>query len=117
MTEQRYCVEVAHTGPDGQHYALQHESALIILDVMLPGADGFSVLRAIRAAQQTPVIMLTARARVDDLVTGLRAGADDYLVKPLSSIALLAPLQALSRRARERASLRERVLLSAYISV
>src|SRR3546814_7230302 len=68
MTEQRYCVEVAHTGPDGQHYALQHEYDLIILDVMLPGADGFSVLRAIRAAKQTPVIMLTARDRVDDRV-------------------------------------------------
>src|SRR3546814_8305332 len=70
MTEQRYCVEVAHTGPDGQHYALQHEYDLIILDVMLPGADGFSVLRAIRAAKQTPVIMLTARDRVDDRVKG-----------------------------------------------
>src|SRR3546814_8564856 len=93
MTEQRYCVEVAHTGPDGQHYALQHEYDLIILDVMLPGADGFSVLRAIRAAKQTPVIMLTARDRVDDRVKGLREGADDYLVKPFSFIELLARLQ------------------------
>ncbi|HEY9547110.1 MAG TPA: heavy metal response regulator transcription factor [Solimonas sp.] len=100
LTEQGYVVEVAHTGPDGQHYALQHEYDLIILDVMLPGADGFSVLRAIRAAKQTPVIMLTARDRVDDRVKGLREGADDYLVKPFSFIELLARLQAISRRGR-----------------
>src|SRR3546814_20076736 len=67
---------------------------------MLPGADGFSVLRAIRAAKQTPVIMLTARDRVDDRVKGLREGADDYLVKPFSFIELLARLQAISRRVR-----------------
>ncbi|NGY06005.1 heavy metal response regulator transcription factor [Solimonas terrae] len=100
LSEQGYVVELAHNGPDGQHYALQYEYDLIILDVMLPGADGFSVLRAIRAAKQTPVIMLTARDRVDDRVKGLREGADDYLVKPFSFIELLARLQAIARRGR-----------------
>src|SRR3546814_9820855 len=100
MTEQRYCVEVAHTGPDGQHYALQHEYDLIILDVMLPGADGFSVLRAIRAAKQTPVIIMTARDRVDDRVNSLCEGADAYLVKPFSFTKRLARLQEILRRGR-----------------
>jgi len=100
LTEQGYLVELARTGPDGQHYALQYDYELIILDVMLPGADGYSVLRAIRAVKQTPVIMLTARDRVDDRVKGLREGADDYLVKPFSFIELLARLQAITRRGR-----------------
>jgi two-component system copper resistance phosphate regulon response regulator CusR len=100
LTEQGYVVEVANNGPDGQHYALQYDYDLIILDVMLPGADGFAVLRAIRAAKQTPVIMLTARDRVDDRVKGLRDGADDYLVKPFSFLELIARLQAITRRGR-----------------
>ncbi|MGH8445617.1 MAG: heavy metal response regulator transcription factor [Solimonas sp.] len=100
LTEQGYVVEVANNGPDGQHYALQYDYDLIILDVMLPGADGFTVLRAIRAAKQTPVIMLTARDRVDDRVKGLRDGADDYLVKPFSFLELIARLQAITRRGR-----------------
>ncbi|WP_028079931.1 heavy metal response regulator transcription factor [Solimonas soli] len=100
LTEQGYVVEVAHNGPDGQHYALQYDYDLIILDVMLPGADGFAVLRAIRAVKQTPVIMLTARDRVDDRVKGLRDGADDYLVKPFSFLELVARIQAIARRGR-----------------
>jgi len=100
LTEQGYVVEVAHSGPDGQHYALQYDYDLIILDVMLPGADGFAVLRAIRAVKQTPVIMLTARDRVDDRVKGLRDGADDYLVKPFSFLELVARIQAIARRGR-----------------
>ncbi|WP_020649200.1 heavy metal response regulator transcription factor [Solimonas variicoloris] len=100
LTEQGYVVEVANNGPDGQHYALQYDYDLIILDVMLPGADGFAVLRAIRAVKQTPVIMLTARDRVDDRVKGLRDGADDYLVKPFSFLELVARIQAITRRGR-----------------
>ncbi|MFT4048026.1 MAG: heavy metal response regulator transcription factor [Solimonas sp.] len=100
LAEQGYLVEVANNGPDGQHYALQYDYDLIILDVMLPGADGFAVLRAIRAAKQTPVIMLTARDRVDDRVKGLRDGADDYLVKPFSFLELVARIQAITRRGR-----------------
>jgi two-component system copper resistance phosphate regulon response regulator CusR len=80
--------------------ALTHEFDVVVLDVMLPGMDGFEVLQAVRAEKQTPVIMLTARDRVDDRVRGLRAGADDYLVKPFSFLELVARLQALARRGR-----------------
>jgi len=71
-----------------------------VLDVMLPGLDGLSVLRDLRRAKQTPVIMLTARDRIEDRVHGLQEGADDYLVKPFSFLELVARLQALTRRGR-----------------
>jgi two-component system copper resistance phosphate regulon response regulator CusR len=80
--------------------ALEHDYDVIILDVMLPGRDGFAVLKALRAVKSTPVIMLTARDRVEDRVKGLQDGADDYLVKPFSFLELLARLQALTRRGR-----------------
>jgi two-component system copper resistance phosphate regulon response regulator CusR len=100
LTEQGCAVDVAHNGVDGQHLALQHDYDVIVLDVMLPGIDGFTVLHALRAIKQTPVIMLTARDRVEDRIKGLQGGADDYLVKPFSFLELLARLQALTRRGR-----------------
>lgn len=100
LTEQGCAVDVANDGVDGQHLALQHDYDVIVLDVMLPGVDGFSVLHALRAIKQTPVIMLTARDRVEDRIKGLQGGADDYLVKPFSFLELLARLQALTRRGR-----------------
>lgn len=100
LTEQGCAVDVAHNGVDGQHLALVHDYDVIVLDAMLPGIDGFEVLRAVRLAKQTPVIMLTARDRIEDRVRGLQAGADDYLVKPFSFLELLARLQALRRRGR-----------------
>ncbi|WP_211445094.1 heavy metal response regulator transcription factor [Collimonas humicola] len=100
LTEQGCAVDVAHDGIDGQHLALQHDYDVIVLDVMLPGVDGFSVLHALREIKQTPVIMLTARDRVEDRIKGLQGGADDYLVKPFSFLELLARLQALTRRGR-----------------
>jgi len=100
LIEQGYAVDVARDGIDGQHLALEVDYDVIVLDVMLPGIDGFSVLRALRNHKQTPVIMLTARDRVDDRVHGLQAGADDYLVKPFSFLELVARLQALTRRGR-----------------
>ncbi|GAB2904829.1 heavy metal response regulator transcription factor [Paralcaligenes ginsengisoli] len=100
LTEQGCAVDLAHDGIDGQHLALHHDYDVIVLDVMLPGQDGFSLLRALRAVKQTPVIMLTARDRVEDRVKGLHEGADDYLVKPFSFMELLARLQALNRRGR-----------------
>lgn len=98
LTEQGCAVDMAHNGIDGQHLALTHDYDVIVLDVMLPGQDGFSVLRGLRAVKQTPVIMLTARDRVEDRVKGLHEGADDYLVKPFSFSELLARIQALLRR-------------------
>jgi two-component system copper resistance phosphate regulon response regulator CusR len=103
LTEQGYTVDEVHNGIDGQHLALEFDYDVIVLDVMLPGLDGFSLLRSLRAAQRTrstPIIMLTARDRVEDRVMGLREGADDYLVKPFSFLELVARLQALTRRGR-----------------
>ncbi|PTQ69038.1 heavy metal response regulator transcription factor [Pseudomonas sp. GV071] len=98
LTEQGYAVDVARDGIEGLHLALENDYAVIVLDVMLPGLDGFGVLRALRARKQTPVIMLTARERVEDRIRGLREGADDYLGKPFSFLELVARLQALTRR-------------------
>ena len=100
LTEQGYTVDHAHDGIDGQHLALEFDYDVIVLDVMLPGQDGFAVLRSLRAVKDTPVIMLTARDRIEDRVHGLREGADDYLVKPFSFLELVARLQALARRGR-----------------
>ena len=98
LTEQGYTVDVARDGIEGLHLAMESDYAVIVLDVMLPGLDGFGVLRALRARKQTPVIILTARERVEDRVRGLREGADDYLGKPFSFLELVARLQALTRR-------------------
>ena len=100
LTEQGCAVDVAHNGVDGQHLALVHDYDVIVLDAMLPGIDGFALLRALRQVKQTPVIMLTARDSIEDRVRGLHDGADDYLVKPFSFLELLARLQALQRRGR-----------------
>jgi two-component system copper resistance phosphate regulon response regulator CusR len=100
LTEQGCTVDVAHNGVDGQHLALVHDYDVIVLDAMLPGIDGFTLLRALRQVKQTPVIMLTARDSIEDRVRGLHDGADDYLVKPFSFLELLARLQALQRRGR-----------------
>jgi len=100
LTEQGCVVDLAHDGIEGRHLALEHDYDVIVLDVMLPALDGFSLLRELRALRQTPVIMLTARDRVEDRVKGLQDGADDYLVKPFSFLELWARVQALSRRGR-----------------
>src|SRR5471030_1098648 len=100
LTEHGCTVDLAHNGIDGQHLALVHDYDVIVLDAMLPGIDGFTLLRALRAVKQTPVIMLTARDSIEDRVRGLQDGADDYLVKPFSFLELLARLQALQRRGR-----------------
>ena len=100
LTEQGCAVDVAHNGIDGQHLALVHDYDVIVLDAMLPGIDGFTLLRALRSVKQTPVIMLTARDSIEDRVRGLHDGADDHLVKPFSFLELLARLQALQRRGR-----------------
>ena len=98
LSEQGFTVDLADNGIDGRHLALHGEYDVIVLDVMLPGVDGYGVLRALRERRQTPVIMLTARERVEDRVRGLREGADDYLIKPFSFLELVARLQALTRR-------------------
>ena len=98
LSENGYAVEVAHSGTDGLHAALNGDHDLVVLDVMLPGIDGFAVLAALRSAKQTPVLMLTARDRTDDKVKGFDLGADDYLVKPFQFPELLARVRALLKR-------------------
>jgi two-component system copper resistance phosphate regulon response regulator CusR len=100
LTEQGYSVDLADDGHDGLHLAMEVDYDVIVLDQMLPGLDGLALLKSLRAVKDTPVIMLTARDRIEDRVKGLRAGADDYLVKPFSFLELLARLQAVTRRDR-----------------
>ena len=100
LTEQGYSVDLALDGIDGQHMALHQNYDVIVLDAMLPGMDGFAVLRSLRETKNTPVLMLTARDGTPDRVRGLREGADDYLVKPFSFNELLARIFAITRRGR-----------------
>ena len=94
-----YAVTAVHTGPEGVEHALAEPWQAIILDVMLPGMDGFEVLRRIRRESDTPVLMLTARGDEADQIVGLEIGADDYLPKGSSTRQLLARLHAITRRA------------------
>lgn len=98
LSESGYTVEVAHSGTDGLHAAANGDHSLIVLDVMLPGIDGFAVLSALRTSRQVPVLMLTARDRLDDKVRGFELGADDYLVKPFQFPELLARVRTLLKR-------------------
>src|SRR5580765_8730117 len=93
LMEHGYVVDVANDGLDGLHLATTTEYDLILLDVMLPGIDGWSVLEGVRRQRQTPVLFLSARDQVDDRVMGLKLGADDYLVKPFAFSELLARVQ------------------------
>jgi len=94
-----YEVSAAHTGPEGIEAALNAPWNAVILDVMLPGMDGFEVLKRIRRDSDVPVVMLTARGDEADRIVGLEIGADDYLPKTFSTRELLARLRAVTRRA------------------
>lgn len=98
LGESGFTVDVSADGAEGLHYTLEFDYDAIILDVMLPGMDGYRVLEGMRANKPTPVLMLSARGSVDERVKGLRLGADDYLPKPFSLIELVARIQALVRR-------------------
>src|SRR5213083_803388 len=95
-----YEVSAAHTGTDGVERARGETWDAIILDVMLPGLDGFEALKQIRRTSDVPVLMLTARGEESDRIVGLEIGADDYLPKTFSTRELLARLRAVTRRAR-----------------
>jgi len=99
LREEGHAVDVAADGPEGLWLATENPYGAIVLDVMLPGLDGFQLCRRLReSGRWVPVLMLTARDAVGDRVRGLDAGADDYLVKPFSLIELAARLRALARR-------------------
>ncbi len=101
LVSEGYEVETAGDGEEGLSKALEGSFDLILLDVMLPGIDGFEVCRELRARSvQIPIVMLTARGQVVDRVVGLKLGADDYVTKPFEMIELLARMEALFRRAR-----------------
>ena len=117
LQAQGYRVAAADNGARGLERALDDPPDLLLLDVMMPRLDGYSLCRAVR--QRTPglpILLLTAKGSVDDRVTGLDAGADDYLVKPFSSRELLARVRALLRRAERRAASAE-VLVFGEVTV
>src|SRR5579883_2878055 len=99
LEEERYTVDEAFDGIDGEDLAKSGDYDFIVLDGMLPGRDGVMVCQNLRRQRvATPILMLTARDTVEDRVKGLDAGADDYLVKPFASVELLARLRSLGRR-------------------
>jgi len=98
LSGEGFVVDVANNGVDGLHMALEGQYDAIVLDRMLPGIDGLALLAGLRTKKQTPVLMLTAMGRIEDRVSGLQRGADDYLVKPFAFSELVARVQALTRR-------------------
>jgi len=103
LSEAGFIVDLARHGMDGLHLALTGDYDLVVLDVMLPGLDGWSVLQTVRrAGHEMPVLFLTARDQVEDRVRGLELGADDYLVKPFAFSELLARVRTLLRRGRSK---------------
>ncbi len=98
LRESGYTVDLARNGTDGLHMALEQNYDLVVLDVMLPGTDGWQVMSELRSKRDVPVIFLTARDQVDDRIRGLQLGADDYLVKPFSFTELVLRIRMLLRR-------------------
>lgn len=99
LQQERYAVDVAYTGTSGYDLAVSEEYDIILLDVMLPEMDGLTICRKLREQNiHTPILLLTAKSLTADTITGLDAGADDYLTKPFAFTELLARMRALTRR-------------------
>ncbi|MEZ5136070.1 MAG: response regulator transcription factor [Acidimicrobiales bacterium] len=100
LEDEGWVVEEADNGEDALETFQRHPTDVVLIDIMLPGIDGFEVCRSIRRASDVPIVMVTARADTHDVVAGLEAGADDYLTKPFAPKELSARIRALLRRAR-----------------
>jgi two-component system copper resistance phosphate regulon response regulator CusR len=98
LEESGFTVDTARTGTDGLHLAMTDDYDLVVLDVMLPGLNGWGVVQKLRERKNTPVLFLSARDDLDDRVHGLELGGDDYLVKPFAFVELLARIRTLLRR-------------------
>ncbi|MNH95265.1 Response regulator ArlR [compost metagenome] len=103
LRHESLAVTVAYDGEHGLELAMQQEWGVIVLDLMLPGIDGIEVCRRIRAVKNTPIIMLTARDSLQDRISGLDSGADDYIAKPFAIEELLARIRVVFRRQEDRA--------------
>src|SRR5438876_1445167 len=101
LTAEGFSLKAVHDGEQGLQQALTGEYSLVVLDVMLPGINGFEVLRRIRSMSKVPVLLLTARGEDVDRIVGLEIGADDYLPKPFNPRELVARIRAILRRTRE----------------
>ncbi len=117
LAPENYEVEAVHDGEAGVRRALSGEHALVVLDFMLPGINGFEVLRRIRAASRLPVVMLTARGDELDRIVGLEIGADDYLPKPFNPRELVARISAVLRRTRPAEATDERNAHEASLAI
>ncbi|AZW32898.1 transcriptional activator protein Irlr [Bordetella bronchiseptica E014] len=104
LLESGYSVDLARNGIDGLHRLREQRYDVLVLDVMLPGKDGWQVIEEVRQDSDVPVIFLTARDHVADRIRGLRLGADDYLVKPFSFAELVLRIQTMLRRGAARAA-------------
>lgn len=98
LSGEGFCVDAVHRGDEGAEKALSGDYGLVVLDVMLPGMNGFDVLRKVREQSKVPVVMLTARGDDIDRIVGLELGADDYLPKPFNPRELIARIRAVQRR-------------------
>src|SRR5215510_1785349 len=106
LRDEDYAADGAGDGEEGLYKAETYDYDAVVLDIMLPGIDGWELLRRLRKCKKTPVLMLTARDRIRERVRGLDSGADDYVVKPFDLDELLARLRALIRRAAQQAESR-----------
>src|SRR5947207_13454213 len=100
LEDEGWVVEEAETGEDALEAFARQPSDVVLIDIMLPGMDGFDLCRSLRRTSDVPIVMVTARADTHDVVAGLEAGADDYLTKPFAPKELSARIRALLRRAR-----------------
>ena len=99
LEKNKFTVDIVHNGNDAWNYVRQMDYNVVVLDIMMPEIDGLEVLRRMRSQKMTvPVLLLTAKAEIEDRVTGLNAGADDYLPKPFAASELIARVKARSRR-------------------